>query len=298
MGKVLAKIKNCIVAIYDPTNAKYIVITTAITVWDAKTNTKLYTIKNFKYPHFAQFTIDGSLFLAKNSLGDIAIFDSETGECTSKFKCKPNQQGSNAIFSKNSDYIIDGTWEGTIYAKEIKSGNVVFSKKFNGEMISEIHKSTNLDFIITEHHPIRTSELENTENPYFMLWEWPIWENEPQKISSPIDYFNHASFDSELARVSISDFIRKKLSVYSFPNMNLIWEINNTPSSSEIGSYWSPSGDILSHLSNEKFVFRNSKNGEIIDCIESDHPCHIAISNDDIAICGDWTKGFIYDLNQ
>jgi hypothetical protein len=95
--------------------------------------------------------LSGQLLAVKNTLGEIVILDTKSGELACKLNVPTPYEGSNICFTQECDFLISGTWDGRLEKYRISDGELVDSVCFPDQMVTEIQMISSHNELVVMH---------------------------------------------------------------------------------------------------------------------------------------------------
>jgi hypothetical protein len=212
---------------FDPAGNTCATIGRDVCLWDLETAQVRWRARPFSNPSYVAFAPDGSQIAIKNTAGRIAVLDPSGGEVLNDFANQREGEGSNPLFSNCGRYLIDGSWGGLFTVRTASSAEILFQKRFEGEMISRVHTCRAGQMWITEHHPKATAPNRPPADGYFLRWAWPIGLGSPERLPHAFPFLRSAAFapSGDLLAVHFGAPPRNLL-VYHLPARRLLWSAN------------------------------------------------------------------------
>jgi hypothetical protein len=107
-------------------------------LWDVARRAKIGFFPQLKHTSSISFSPDGSLLACKNTYGDILVVDVATLTEHTHVPGKAYGEGADVHFSPCGRYLLDGSWQGHLLVREVRSGAVVWEEFVEGTTVSEL----------------------------------------------------------------------------------------------------------------------------------------------------------------
>ena len=156
--------KNALKVVISPTGKYLAQIGARISIYDINKRELVAEHKFISNECFLGFTRNDSKMFVENTVGEIVIFEPESGEIISRTKKSESLgQGSQACFSNDGKYLFCPSWDQRLIVKYVKSCEEVNQYSFDNTMLSGLVKIPSLNkyaFALTHKHPVEdTAQL-------------------------------------------------------------------------------------------------------------------------------------------
>jgi WD40 repeat protein len=251
----------------------------------------------FPHPSDACFNHDGSKLAVKNTSGRIVILDPVTGETIVDFNNKRDGEGANVHFSPCGNFLVDASWGGKIFVRNVKTAQKENEFSFGGEMIKDVLCSRDGKLWAFTHQPkVKASENE-LDNPYLTIWNWPLSECEivPLPLCS-IDGTAMSPDGNNFALTGFSGKGKEKL-------LSLMSRTGEIFRSIDVGHCkkirWSPDGKLIGAILDSRIAVYTFPDLIEIRSYDLKYPSDVSFSPDNSFIAlGSWDGGSIEQLGD
>ena len=217
-------------------------------IWDLSKRSKVVRVHPFSHPDSVDFSPDGANLAAKNTSGHIVVISAETGETIISFKNTRDGEESNLCYSSCGEYLIDGTWDGSLSVRRADSGEREFLEEFRQEMIVGIYRSDSGNRWIVAHHQKWTAGMPVDEpfTAYFSTWDWPFRKGGYRVFLKNIQAHDSSAITSDGALLAIIEDVNpRKLSVYEVATGV---SVGSVPIETGGGLAWVSAGRLISGI--------------------------------------------------
>lgn len=196
-------------------------------------------------PSDACFSHSGAKLAIKNTSGRIVIIDPESGEVQVDYNNDQEGEGAGILFSPDDQYIVDGSWEGSIYIRNAAGGAPKTIHSKDNEMIVGVSSSRDACTWAFLHAP-KIEEDEDFSCPeYVTVWNWPFSTH--RTIQMNFSFSRNVTISPDGSRFAAHGYMRSEKQYY----IN-IFSINGELISSKITNdaachslRWSPDGSLI-----------------------------------------------------
>ncbi len=215
-------------------------------------------------------------------MGRIVALDTTSGRIAIDFANKKDGEGANLHFSPCGSYVVDASWDGDVFIRDVNSGKVVYSKSFfPHQLIGAIHRTRNGKLWVIKHGPKLTEGAELLEPEFFSVWTWPFdmcnYRVIDRHFSFPMS--SALSDDGELLAV-VHGVPPRHLDIIRIADGSLVSSIQLGNRCWGLGLAWSPDARILASVQEGKVAFYSAPDYELFSEISIPRPSSVAFSPD------------------
>jgi hypothetical protein len=109
-----------------------------VVVLNLERRERVSTSHPFSHPSSATFSPNVNALAVKATSGHIVVLDPETGNLVSDHLNKGEGEGSNVACSRDGQYLVDGSWNGTFTVRELLTGRIIVRDEFPGQMLTRV----------------------------------------------------------------------------------------------------------------------------------------------------------------
>lgn len=249
------------------------------------------------HPSHACFNHDGSQLAIKSTSGRIALVNPVSGQTIIDFNNQREGEGANVQFSSCGKFLVDASWKGNIFVRDVATAQKVSEFSFPGEMIKYVLCSRDGKFWAFVHQPkIKPGENEH-EPPYLTIWDWPFSKREVVPLSLQSVQGAALSPDgSNFALTGFSGRDKEKLLV-------LITKAGRVFRSLDVGHCkeirWSPDGRLIGIVLDSRIAVYTFPDLIEIRSYEQKYPSDVSFAPDNSFIAlGTWNGGSVEPLGD
>lgn len=295
------KLSKSYEAKFSPDGSFLLTIARDVRLWSVTERKKVWRSHPFSHPSWIEFSPDGSSFVVKSTSGQMMTFDTLTGQRGVDFQNHQEGEGSNVCFSNSGEELIDGSRHGLVSVRSALTGEVLSQRYFEGEMICRVLHPASRSFFITEHHPkARTSNLP-PENGYFVRWDWPFGNSEPQVLPFSFRFLNGSALSPCGTMMVVTHGAPpREMEAISVGNGERCWKKKVDLGGSGNTLRWSHCGKFIAAVQKGRVAIYAADSGSYLGSRHFNFPASIDFSRDGNLIAfADWEQGLVepFDLN-
>jgi WD40 repeat protein len=271
-----------------------------VTLWVNGGLSRTATVKPFAHPSYTDISLDGSRVLVKNTVGKIVVLDASTLETLTKTTKLRRDEGCQALFSQDGDYIVNGTWSGELSCLSTNSLLPFHSEAHPKTMILGLTCSKQRNRYAYVKQPIAVGDAPPAAS-VVCLREWPFW-NSAEKI---------IAYRNGVHEVSLSPDGSKILVVHTDQAGNEHIDLLNVKEDRVLANAsfrfsgvapsltWSPNGKYIANTQPNQIAIRNSTDLSIYATYDIPFPSWVEFSPDGKSIAiGSWEQGTVKSLSS
>ncbi len=145
-----------------------------VVLWDISAGAKRCRVHPVTHPSSCDFNGDGSRLAIKTTSGMIVSIETLTGEDSYVIADGREGEGANLKYSCCSQYLVDGSWRGSVIVRDATTGEAAFSRRREGEMVKAV--ATDVERQIWAIHHSYKSRTGSPRPDYISVWTWPFQE--------------------------------------------------------------------------------------------------------------------------
>lgn len=268
-----------------------------IAIADLRTGTRVGSWSRLKHPSSAAFNSDAGLLVVKNTSGEIAMLRTMDGVVLAR--SKPCGEGASIHFSACDDYVVDGSWSGSIRVRSAADLTIESTFKFPDEMIQAASTSADGKSWMFAHHPRESAFRGAAPPPYFSLWNWPLAR--PQAMAPlGLEIIRSATLSPCGTRIAVAGYCRPEES----EQLRLLDLAGNLLCGATLPNYarsrvrFSPSGRLVGVAAGAGIHVFSASSLERRAEIAAEYPSDLAFIDDDAnLLVGTWNSGRIVPLD-
>jgi WD40 repeat protein len=264
------------------------------TIWDVFKRRKAAVNKLLSHPSWVAFSPNGAYYAVKNTLGEIVVCRVPNGELVTHYVPAGQNEGCRILFSADSQYVIDGSWEGRIDVRSVLDLRPVFSDGFEGGMVADATASGDRSvwaFVI--------SKIGNPRHPDQVLFRhWPLDSKGSPAAMDPLPGLCCARLSPDGKRLAIIQQWTK-LSVIELKTTTIIATTQLASAATRAALAWSPDGKLLGTVQEGRWSLHASHDLREVGSLTAPYPCAVDFSPDGTLIAlGSWERGVVVPLAQ
>lgn len=263
--------------------------------WDLSRRKKIFRAHPFPHPSRADFSPSGDRLAVKSTSGRIAILSGETGELVSDFRNCADGEGTQVLYSRCGQYLIDGTWRGLLSVRRADSGAREFGMDFPDETIGAVHRCVDGERWIVVHGRTPATDHEPPPPGYFSLWQWPFRRGDYKSIEHSIPFVGDSSLapDGQFIAV-VHGAPPNSLSVIDLTSGACVGSVETLAGGSGGALAWSPDGRQIASVQDGVVCLYTFPGLAPVREVFLEYPSDIVFSpkGSSLAI-GSWTMGWL-----
>ncbi len=271
-----------------------------VVLWDLSRSEKRFRVHPLPHPSDVAFSRSGDRLAVKNTAGRIVILEPATGQVVVDFENKRDGEGCGLVFSPCDRYLVDGTWDGRLLARDAASGKVVFEARRAREMITGIGCSMDGKLWIACHAPKSTTHDKPPNDCYFTRRSWPFDDGEFVTLPTRLPFVRSFTVAPDGRTIAV---------VHGAPPTTLVIlgvERGDVVTSFEIASggcgsslNWSPDGTLFGSVQDGRIVFYRCDTWEELGMYSSEYASSVAFSPEgDLVALGSSASGKVLHLSE
>jgi len=119
-------------ATFSPTGDRLVTIGKRITLWDVLARARIATGPPLAHTSELDWSPDGKLVVAKNTLGEVLILDGKTLAELGRFSGSGFGEGTEVRFALDGETFVDATWSGSLMVRDTRTGKVMWEESGEG----------------------------------------------------------------------------------------------------------------------------------------------------------------------
>jgi WD40 repeat protein len=279
---------------------KILSISSNVTLWINGGLNKTANAKPLTHPSYIDISPDGSRVLVKNTSGKIAILDASTLATLVTTTKSKRDEGCQAIFSPDGDYLVNGTWSGVLSCLNTDSLLPFHSESFPHTMIVALtcSKQRNRFAYVRQSKAIGDAPPSGST---VCLREWPFWSSAEKVV---------ATYKNSVLAISLSPDGSKILVVHTIRG-NVHIDLLNIKENGVIANAsfrfsgiwpslaWSPNGKYIANIQSDQIAIRLSADLSIYATYDIPFPTWVEFSPDSKSLAiGSCEKGTVVSLSS
>jgi WD40 repeat protein len=264
-----------------------------VVVWDVEKRAKRYRVHPVSHPSDCDFNPRGSRLAVKTTHGAMLTLDAKDGSDVRVIADGSEGEGTRLMYSPCSEFLVDGSWAGSLTVRDASTGAIEFRRQGEGEMVEDVcADATRQTWAIHHCH-----QYPSRRPDYVSLWTWPFREPKLFELMSQDIHAFALSADGKLiaacARVYGKGHHLTIHSVLSFEIVASLW-LDEAPYVK--GLCWSPDGKELAFVRKGGFSFYRFPELSLAATFELKYAADIAyVSTGRSVVLCDWECGLLLD---
>ncbi len=289
------KLQKCYQARFSPDGRFLLSISRDVNLWSLADGKKLWRAHPFSHPADIEFSPDGSKLALKSTSGRIVSLETAAGRLLIDYGNRLEGEGCNACFSASGEELIDGAWSGLLSVRHAHTGEGLFRRHFDGEMICRVLYPSCRSFFITEQKPKATTSNGPPENGYFLKWAWPFESRDPLRLPFSFPFLRSSSLSPCGGKMAVVHGAPpREMVVLNVNSGKKLWSkaVDLGGSGNEI--CWSSCGSMIAAVQRNRIAIYNAANGSYLGSRHFEFPSSVDFSSDGSLVAfGDWSHGLV-----
>jgi WD40 repeat protein len=266
-----------------------------VVVWDVAKRAKRYRVHPVSHPSKCDFNADGNRLAVKTTAGKIITLDARDGAGVQVVDEGSDGEGANVLYSPCSEYLVDGSWTGSLNVREAKSGALAFRRERDGEMVVRVCRDGTGRVWAVQHSRKVVTDLPPKPD-YVSVWAWPF--GQPRVFEHTSHLLQGVALSPDGASVATCARVLGKgyhLTVHSAAD----FEVRESFWMDEDNGYvrqvrWAPDGTELAVVHKGGVTFYRYPGFVVAGQFKSTYPADVAYSGDGRLIAvSDWQSGVL-----
>jgi WD40 repeat protein len=262
----------------------------------------LWTNQHILNPSHGSFSPSQRMLAIKNTKGRIFLLRTNSGELRLDLKNHLDGEGCEVHFSPDGREIIDGSWKGSLIARNCRTGTLKFRAEFAFEMIERIATDAQRKTWLFLHHPKQNPDLPPSSKPtkaYIGVREWPFSATE--HIHRPIEHIGQVALHPNGETYCYSQVLpTHHLCVANTATHATVSKSHPIEDDRIRDLAWSWEGEIIAAVQRHAgFVFYRSSDLAVIGMVPAKYASSVAFrpGSDEVAL-GTWNETAIVQLKD
>lgn len=289
------KVKSSYSIGFSPSGATCLTLARDVSLWEVASRKKAWRVHPLSHPANAAFSPKGNMIAVKSTSGQIVTLDSDSGDLLKDFQNNAEGEGSNLLFSKCGQFIVDGSWDGFLTVRDASTGEVHYRREYAGEMLCRVHSVRSGTVWIIEHSPKATTDDQPPADGYYTIWTWPFSDGASSAVGIHLPFICASAVSEDGSRLAVLfGAPPRDLHVYELPSARLLWRDRVTIGGSGSELRFSRSGSFLASVQKDSIVHYCALTGERLEVYPLPFPSDVDYSPDTRLIgLGSWQSGEI-----
>lgn len=251
-----------------------------------------------KHPSHATFSNSETLLALKSTSGEIVVLALPSGEVVTRHIAKVDE-GAEIHFSKCDNYLVDGSWSGSLRVRHASNLGLAAEFIYKDEMIHNVAGDAEGTLWAVAHVP-KTRKSENSSaKPYFTLWRWPLEKPESQ-FSPGFDVLYSMSMSPCGSLISGVGYERATLRT----ELRLFTRAGSVVAACEISTggtgskvRWSPDALLVGAVTDSGYIVFRASSLSMVARVEAEYPSDLAIIESGRSmLIGTWSAGYVVPI--
>jgi WD40 repeat protein len=262
-----------------------------IVLVDALRHLRLWSGRPLANPSHVAFSPLDERLVVKGTSGRLVVLDANDGSTIASPADAKNGEGCGVHFSPCGQFIVDGSWDGTITVRDAVSGRVEERVGASGEMVASLSRCATGHVWLSNHLPKAGSS--GHRRPYWTVWRWPLRRVAVFELPE-IDIHYSSALSPDGLRIAV----RGRNGVAREPQLVVLDASGRTivSTTAPIGgcstiARWSPDGTFLGTPEASGFVVRTSVGLVVRWTMASEYPADLSfLPGSDTLALGTWKR--------
>jgi len=270
-----------------------------VNVLNLLTRSTLFSAHPIAHPSHIDFSPDGQRLLLKSTSGRTVILDACTGKIVKDFHNQNEGEGSKALFTKCSRYVVTVSWNGLLSVRDSVTAEQTFMVSHLGCMLNNLSAPADRSFFIYSVGRLPPSNSEPPPPQIVILHSWPIVGKNYRELPQQWSFINalQVSPSGRFLGV-IHGAPPETLEIYDIGRSQVIARQKLSIGGCGCSIGWSHDEQLLAVNGKDKFLVLERENLAVRYEFSIQYPCFAAFSpfSRFLAI-GSWRKSFIVPID-
>jgi WD40 repeat protein len=264
-----------------------------VVVWDVARRAKRYRVHPASHPSHCDFDPSGTRLAMKTTSGKIVILHAADGSTARVFDDGSEGEGANLMFSACSQFIVDGSWKGSLTVRDVATGKTEFLRQREGEMVRAVRAdAARQSWAIQHGHKCPTG---SPRPDYVSLWKWPF--RDPTVFEHAAHFVIAFDLSADGRLIATCALVHGKgyrLTVHSASDFEVLAELWLDEAAYVKEVCWSPDGAELAVVRRDGFSFYRYPDLALTATFELKYAADVAYARggDLVALSG-WAGGVL-----
>lgn len=266
-----------------------------IILWDASAGTQIGSAHPFKHPASIDFDLATTRLAAKNTSGEICVLYVPTLEIASRLTDESWGEGSELLFSSCGNFLIDGSWDGSVCVRDSKAGSVKFSQRHEHAMVTALSASAARDLFAYIVQPKMTDNRSPPPPSKIILHAWPFVNHSPTYLHGEFGLVTAVALDPTGSRLAILHHAGPLEFLFKIYSLNPLKELASRAvlfaGTSHAVLAWSPDCRYIACVEEGKVSCFEAADLSLAGSVAMTYPCAVQFSPDGSKLAlGSWTE--------
>jgi WD40 repeat protein len=259
-----------------------------VKLWSLQHRRQIAVNTLLKHPAYVALSPNGSSYAVKNTIGEIVVCSTASGALVSRYNPSEPTEGCPVVFTADSQFLIDGSWDGRIEVRSLSNLQRVWTQLV-GYMVIDVSASFD--------RTLWAFTIKDTPD-HVLLRRWPFDRRKRVRrleIRSP----SCARVSPDGTRLAVIHEWHGTLSVFDLKANDIVatFTQKNIGTHSELA--WSPDGRLLGTTQDGQWKVYSADRLCEIGSLPGPFPCAIEFSPDgSLLALGSWERGLVVPLAQ
>lgn len=298
MNKTL-KIGKSYQATFSPDGSCAAVIGRCVSVWDLAKRTKIFRALPLSHPSYASFSPCGTKLAVKNTSGRIVILDARSGEVVRDYKNLFDGEGSNIVFSRDGECLVDGSWRGRLTIRRTDSDKTECVHEEPDGMIQAVHANDQGDKWLVRYSIKQTTENSRPSH-HVAIYNWPLQNRSSQPLLTDAPHIVSSALSPCGHHLAVAHAgVPSKVAVYGIADTSCVAEVMIPSFGAGLSLAWSRDGSMIGLAQSDRFVFHAWPGLKVVAEVIWRFPCSVDFSPDGMFVAlGSWETGMVVPRGQ
>jgi WD40 repeat protein len=287
------KLQRCYELAFSSTGSLLVTLSRDVVAWDVQRRTKQFRVHPFSHPSHCSIHPEETAIVVKNTTGQIALIAPQDGALVRMLDATKENEGSNIMYSRCGEYVVDGSWGGQLTVRSATTGNISFQKVFPGEMIKRITRTVRGDKWFVVHQPKAVAHDIPPAPAYISVWSWPF-TSPADILTSPESKIDTVAVSPDETRICLIGY--DSISIIRLADNQFVASAQYTYSGTQVVARCSPDSQEIATVQRDSFVFYAASAMEKRQTIELQYASDIAYAPDGrLLALGSWSSGMLME---
>jgi WD40 repeat protein len=287
------KLQRCYELAFSKSGNLLLTLARDVVGWNVLERSKRFRSHLLSHPASCAVHPDESKFVVKNTSGKIVVLDAQDGGLLQILDDAKDNEGSNIVYSACGDFVVDGSWNGTLTVRSSTTGKACFQQAFPNEMITRIARvdTTNEWFVV---HKPKIGKGDKPAAPaYVSIWNWPLTEPKAL-IQVADDEINGITISPDASRICLICY--GSIITVDTESKKTIAVAPCVYGGTQFAAAWSPDSQEIATVQRHSFVFYSSKTLERRRTVDMQYASDVAYTPDGRHMAlGSWECGLLVE---